>query len=171
MVSLGLESVSVDGERLFSSSIPANNNLHWIFAGLPMSTHVHCGDNNGLIWSPTSTRHVPRLPHCFRLSTATALPFNWDWSNEQSAKFLRHIWQSVFIIKLKLAAPFSSSTADGPNTGTLFTTWQRMGGFCHDCLGYPLSFSPKMMHRVTESLELVECVQLTLMSALNSVTS
>lgn len=52
--------------------------------------------------------------------------------------FIIHIWQSVFIIKLKLAAPFSSSTADGPNTGSVFTAWQRIEGFCHDCLGYPL---------------------------------
>ncbi len=103
----------------------------------------HCGDNSRL----TPSYHI-----VFDYQLHTALPFNWDWSNEQSAKFLRHIWQSVFIIKLKLAAPFSSSTADGPYTGTLLTAWQRMEGFCHDCLGYPLSFGPKMMHRVTESL-------------------
>ena len=33
----------------------------------------------------------------------------------------RQTCQSVFLINDKLAAPFNSSTADGPNTGALFT--------------------------------------------------
>lgn len=149
MISLGLESVK--GEHLFASFIPASN-LHWIFAGLPMLTHVCIVVIKK--WPDTAAyfnRRVPSLSHCFGLSTTAALSFNWDWSNEQWAKFLRHIWQSVFITKLKLAASFSSSTADGPNTGILLTTWQRMEGFCHDCLRYPLSLSPKMIQKVTES--------------------
>lgn len=36
----------IDGGHLFSSFTPANSNLLWIFVALPMSTHVHCGDNN-----------------------------------------------------------------------------------------------------------------------------
>lgn len=55
MISLALGIVSVDEEHLFSSFIPANSNLHRVFAGLPMSEHVHCGDNNAPIESPTST--------------------------------------------------------------------------------------------------------------------
>lgn len=81
-----------------------------------------------------------------------ALLCDQDWSNEQSAKFLGKVWQSVLIINLKLPAQFCSPSADGLNTGTFFTAWQRIEGLCHDCLGFPSSFIPEMMRGVTESL-------------------
>lgn len=150
IIRLGKPHVGIKRKHLLSSFIPASNRLG-VFAGLPMFTHVNCSDKKWPDKAAYFNSHVPSLSHCFWLSKTAALPSNWDWSNEQSAKFLRHVWQSVFIIKLKLAASFSSYTVDGPNTGVLLTAWQRMEGFCHDCLRYPLSFSPKMIHRVTES--------------------
>lgn len=56
-------------------------------------------------------------------------------------KFQRHA-ESVFVSKPQLAASFSTSTADGPNTSTLLTAWEIIEGLCHDCLRYPLYFSP-----------------------------
>lgn len=168
---LGFGCVIINLEHLFSSFIPASSNLQWTFAGLPVSTL--CWQQ----WPDTVShfsRHVSCLSHCFRLPPQPPPPqqqqlslFNWDWSNEQSAKFLRHVWQSVCVIKPKLAAPFSSSTADGPDAGTLLTAWQRMEGFCHDCLGYPLSFWPWDDAVSNWLIELVECIQMTLMFALN----
>lgn len=61
-----------------------------------------------------------------------------DWGVR---KFQRHA-ESVFVSKRHLAASFSTSAADGPNTSTLLTAWEIIEGLCHDCLRYPLYFNP-----------------------------
>lgn len=56
-------------------------------------------------------------------------------------KFQRHA-KSVFVSKCQLSTSLSTFTADRQNTSTLLTTWEIIEGLCHDCLGYPLYFSP-----------------------------
>lgn len=86
IIRLGKPHVGLKGKHLLSSFIPASNRL-WVFAGLPMSTHVNCSDKKWPDKAAYFNSHVPSLLNCFWLSKTAALPSNWDWSNEQSASF------------------------------------------------------------------------------------
>lgn len=90
-------------------------------------------------------------------------------------KFQRHA-ESIFVSKRQLAASFSTSTADGPNTSTLLTAWEIIEGLCHDCLRYPLYFSPpdgSRSHWAVESMRSLYslCVCLTVLHLLRKSTS